>query len=43
VKYADLQPKFTSNFNNNGEDFAKDIAVFWGQNKKIKNTDYWVS
>ncbi|MFK8059332.1 MAG: TonB-dependent receptor, partial [Polaribacter sp.] len=37
------QPNFTSNFNNNGTGFAKGIDVFWRQNQKIKNTDYWVS
>ena len=43
VKYADLQPNFTSDFNNNGDGFAKGFDVFWRQNGKIKNTDYWVS
>ena len=43
VKYADLQPNFTSDFNNNGDGFAKGFDIFWRQNGKIKNTDYWVS
>jgi outer membrane cobalamin receptor len=43
VKYDSNQPIFTSNFNNNGSGFAKGIDVFWRQNGKIKNTDYWVS
>ena len=43
VKYTDLQPNFTSNFNNNGDGFAKGFDIFWRQNGKIKNTDYWVS
>ena len=43
VKYTDLQPSFASNFNNNGDGFAKGFDIFWRQNGKIKNTDYWVS
>ena len=43
VKFNGNQPNFTSNFNNNGSGFAKGIDVFWRQNQKIKNTDYWVS
>ena len=43
VKYTDLQPNFTSDFNNNGDGFAKGFDIFWRQNGKIKNTDYWVS
>jgi outer membrane receptor for ferrienterochelin and colicin len=37
------QPNFNSNFSNKGSGFAKGIDVFWRQNQKIKNTDYWVS
>jgi outer membrane cobalamin receptor len=43
VKYTDLQPNFTSDFNNNGDGFAKGFDIFWRQNGKIKNTDYWIS
>ena len=43
VKYDDDTPIFNSNFNNNGSGFAKGFDVFWRQNGKIKNTDYWVS
>ena len=43
VKFDSQQPNFTSNFNNDGAGFAKGIDVFWRQNGKIKNTDYWVS
>ena len=43
VKFNDNQPNFNSTFNNNGSGFAKGIDVFWRQNGKIKNTDYWVS
>jgi len=43
VKFDTQQPNFTSNYTNNGSGFAKGIDVFWRQNQKIKNTDYWVS
>lgn len=43
VKFNDNQPNFTTNFNNEGKGFAKGFDVFWRQNGKIKNTDYWVS
>lgn len=43
VKYNNNRPIYTSNFNNNGNGFAKGFDVFWRQNGKIKNTDYWVS
>lgn len=39
VKYDKNRPIFTSNFNNNGSGFD----LFWRQNGKIKNTDYWIS
>lgn len=43
VKFDTQMPIFTSNFNNNGFGYAKGIDVFWRQNQKIKNTDYWIS
>jgi hypothetical protein len=43
VKYTGFQPTFTSDFSNNGDGFAKGFDVFWRQNGKIKNTDYWIS
>jgi outer membrane cobalamin receptor len=43
VKFDSQQPNFTSNFNNDGTAFAKGIDIFWRQNGKIKNTDYWIS
>ena len=43
VKYDDNRPAFDSNFSNNGSGYAKGFDVFWRQNGKIKNTDYWVS
>jgi len=43
VKYNDDYAIYTSNFNNNGNGYAKGFDIFWRQNAKIKNTDYWVS
>lgn len=43
IKFNDFQPNFNTEFNNNGAGFAKGIDLFWRQNGKIKNTDYWVS
>ena len=43
VKFNDMQPNFNTTFNNNGTGYAKGFDVFWRQNGKIKNTDYWVS
>lgn len=43
IKFNDFQPNFNTEFNNNGAGFAKGIDVFWRQNGKIKNTDYWGS
>ena len=43
VKFDSQIPNFTSNFTNDGNAFAKGIDVFWRQNGKIKNTDYWIS
>ncbi|WP_439130620.1 TonB-dependent receptor [Polaribacter sp.] len=43
VKFDTDMPNFNSNFSNNGSAYAKGIDIFWRQNGKIKNTDYWVS
>ncbi|APZ44891.1 TonB-dependent receptor [Polaribacter reichenbachii] len=43
VKYDSEIANFDSNFSNNGSAYAKGIDIFWRQNQKIKNTDYWVS
>lgn len=43
VKFNTERPQFNSNFNNNGDGFAKGIDVFWRDNKTIKRTEYWVS
>lgn len=43
VKFDGNTPAFSSNYNNNGYGYAKGFDIFWRQNRKIKNTDYWVS
>lgn len=43
VKFDGQFASPTSNFNNNGDGFAKGIDVFWRDNKNIKNLDYWFS
>lgn len=43
VKYNTDVVNFNSNFSNNGTGFAKGVDIFWRQNGRIKNTDYWVS
>lgn len=43
VKFDTEMANFNSNFNNDGTGYAKGVDVFWRQNGKIKNTDYWIS
>ncbi|WP_298780431.1 TonB-dependent receptor [uncultured Polaribacter sp.] len=43
VKYDTETANLTSKYNNNGNAYAKGIDIFWRQNQKIKNIDYWVS
>ena len=43
IKYDTDMPMFNSNFSTDGNGYAKGIDVFWRQNQKIKNTDYWIS
>jgi outer membrane cobalamin receptor len=43
VKYDTEFALPNSNFNNNGNAFAKGIDVFWRDNKSIKNFEYWTS
>ncbi|WP_299711701.1 TonB-dependent receptor [uncultured Tenacibaculum sp.] len=43
VKFDGQFASPTSNFNNNGDGFAKGVDVFWRDNKNIKNLDYWLS
>ncbi|WP_299675340.1 TonB-dependent receptor [uncultured Tenacibaculum sp.] len=43
VKFDDQFASPSSNFDNNGDGFAKGVDIFWRDNKNIKNLDYWVS
>lgn len=43
VKFDSQMANFNSNFSNDGFGYAKGIDIFWRQNQKIKNTDYWIS
>lgn len=43
VKFDTQMANFSSNFSNEGFGYAKGVDIFWRQNQKIKNTDYWVS
>ncbi|MFY0713168.1 TonB-dependent receptor [Seonamhaeicola sp. NFXS20] len=43
VKYDTDFASLDSNFNNNGDGFAKGIDFFWRDSNSIKNFDYWVS
>lgn len=43
VKFDDEFPDFNSNYNNDGDGFAKGIDFFWRDSKSIKNFDYWFS
>lgn len=43
VKYDTDFASLDSNFNNNGDGFAKGIDFFWRDSNTIKNFDYWVS
>ncbi len=43
VKFDTEMPNFMANYSNDGYGYAKGIDIFWRQNQKIKNTDYWIS
>lgn len=43
VKYNTSLPQFDSNYNSNGDGYAKGLDVFWRDNNSIKNIDYWLS
>ena len=43
VTFDGQMPNFNSNYKNDGFGYAKGVDVFWRQNQKIKNTDYWIS
>ncbi len=43
VKYDTQFTNFETNFNNNGNGFARGVDFFWRDSKSIKNFDYWLS
>ncbi len=43
IKYDDEFPSFDSNYNNQGDGFARGLDLFWRDSKSIKNVDYWLS
>ncbi len=43
VKFDTEAPVFNSNYSNNGFGFAKGLDVFWRENTRIKNLEYWFS
>lgn len=43
VKYDTQTAQFNSNFNQNGNGYAKGLDLFWRDNKNIKNLEYWIS
>ena len=43
VKFDSATPVFNSNYSNSGFGFAKGIDLFWRENNRIKNLEYWIS
>ncbi|WP_396603318.1 TonB-dependent receptor domain-containing protein [Algibacter sp. R77976] len=43
VKYDTDFTSFDSNYNSNGNGFARGFDLFWRDSKTIKNFDYWLS
>ncbi len=43
VKFDTATPLFNSNYSNSGFGFAKGIDIFWRENNRIKNLEYWIS
>ncbi len=43
VKFDSESPVFNSNYSNAGFGYAKGLDVFWRENKRIKNLEYWIS
>ena len=43
VKFDTQAPVFNSNYSNAGFGYAKGLDVFWRENKRIKNLEYWIS
>lgn len=43
VKFDTESPVFNSNYSNLGFGYAKGLDVFWRENARIKNLEYWIS
>lgn len=43
VKFDTPTPVFNSNYANSGFGYAKGLDVFWRENGRIKNLEYWIS
>jgi len=43
VKYDTSISQFDSQFNNNGNGYAKGLDFFWRDNNSFKNLEYWIS
>lgn len=43
VKFDTNTALFNSDFSNEGEGFAKGVDLFWRDNNRIKNLEYWIS
>ncbi|WP_026977796.1 TonB-dependent receptor [Flavobacterium tegetincola] len=43
VKYDTETPIFSSDYSNSGFGYAKGLDVFWREDSRIKNLEYWIS
>ena len=43
VKFDTQNPIYNSNYTNSGFGYAKGLDVFWREDKRIKNLEYWIS
>lgn len=43
VKFDTESPVYSSNYSNAGFGYAKGVDIFWRENSRIKNLEYWIS
>ena len=43
VKFDTEMPVFNTNYSNAGSGYAKGVDLFWRDNSRIKNLEYWIS
>lgn len=43
VKFDTPNPVYNSTYNNSGFGYAKGVDIFWREDKRIKNLEYWLS